>query len=212
MDEAPEGLRQTLEALRAYGIMLESDPRLPSVASLVAGEPVRGSWWGHPRGEAIFRVTRDLADRPDVLVTKLISGKVTYVHRRLWPAVFAVARASEPWQMEGLSPSANSLLDAVRMDGELRTDNIPRTGSPKAESPAEAARELERRLLVHSEELHTSAGAHAKRLEAWDRWASRVGFSERRPTPGQAKEDLEAVLAGLNRQFGAKGRLPWAGT
>jgi hypothetical protein len=91
----------------------------------------------------------------------------------------------------------------------MRTGDIPHTGGPKSESPGEAARELERRLLVHSQEIHTSGGAHAKRLETWDRWANRVGFRAQELTAERAKETIEEVLARLNRQFGARGRLPW---
>ena len=201
--------RRAFEELERYGILLESDPRLPSVAGLISGEPVKGSWWGHPRGGAIFGVTRELGDHPDALVTKLVSGKVTYVHRRLWPVLFAVGCARERWQIDGLSPAAQRILDAVTRNGELRTDDVPWTGGRKTESPGEAARELERRLLVHSEEVHTSRGAHAKRLETWERWASRIGFAAKGIPAEQAKETLEEVVAGLNRQFEAKGRLPW---
>ncbi len=202
-------LSRALEQLKSYRVLLQTDPRLPSVASLVAGEPVRGSWWGHARGGAIFRVTKELADHPDVLVTKLVSGKVTYVQRRLWPAIIAVGSAREPWQLESLSRTAQSLLAAVTRQGELRTDDVPWTGGPKAESPGAAATNLERRLLLRSEEVHTSSGAHAKRLETWERWANRVGFATKEMTPERGKERLEEVVGSLNRQFQAEGRLPW---
>ena len=88
MAEGEATLRQVLEELERYGILLESDARLPSVAGLVAGEPVRGSWWGHPRGQNIYRIAGWLGEHPDVVVSKLVSGKVTYVHggcgRRCW--------------------------------------------------------------------------------------------------------------------------------
>ena len=31
-------------------LLLAWDPVFDSVVSLIVGEPVRGSWWGHPRG------------------------------------------------------------------------------------------------------------------------------------------------------------------
>src|SRR3990172_8572088 len=123
MGEATEELQRTVEALGTYSILLGSDPSLPSVASVIVGEPV-GRVWGHPQGEAIWRASEELAHHPKVLVTKLVSGKVTYVHQRLWPAVLAVARASEPWQMEGLPLRAQLLLDAVTRNGEMRTGDI----------------------------------------------------------------------------------------
>jgi len=82
-------------------------------------------------------------------------------------------------------------------------------GGPKAGSPGDAARELERLVLVHSEEIHTRSGAHAKRLETWERWAERTGFQGEKMTPAQAKELLEEVVTNLNKQFDGKGRLPW---
>lgn len=63
----------------------------PSLAEAIAGGPIRGSWWGHARGHEIFRVAEAVSEHPDVLVCKLIEGKVTYVHRRLWPALVRLA-------------------------------------------------------------------------------------------------------------------------
>jgi hypothetical protein len=60
---------------------------VPSVAEAVAGAPIRGSWWGHPKGRAIFAALTAIADSPDVLTCRLVEGKITFVHRRLWPAV-----------------------------------------------------------------------------------------------------------------------------
>jgi hypothetical protein len=73
----------------------------------------------------------------------------------------------------------------------------------------EAARELERKLLVYSEQIHTDSGSHAKCLRTWERWATRVGLGKKRPTPEQAKKILEEKLAHLNQQFNANGLLPW---
>ena len=75
-----------------HGIVLASARGpVPSVAEAVAGEPVRGSWWGHPRGHDIFRALSAIDDSPDVLCFKLVAGKVTFVHRRLWPALVLLA-------------------------------------------------------------------------------------------------------------------------
>ncbi len=207
MDQQSVLLGAILEALERWGILLESDPALPSVVSLIVGGPVRGSWWGHPLGEAIYQVCDQLADHPDVMITKLVSGKVTFVHRRLWPAIVAIACAGEPWQRRDLSPEAPSLLRIVQKEGEVRTDLLPPVAA-KGKRPGGAARELERKLLVYGEQIHTSGGAHAKRLETWERWASRVGVAGR-VTPRRAKKMLEEVLDGLNSRFGGKGRLPW---
>jgi hypothetical protein len=57
----------------------------------VAGEPIIGSWWAHPRGKAIFAALSELDDADDVRCFKLIGGKVTFVHRRMWPALVCLA-------------------------------------------------------------------------------------------------------------------------
>ena len=80
------------EFVATHGVVLESaSGPVPSLATAIAGEPIRGSWWGHPQSHQIFTLTRDVRASPSVLVCRLVGGKVTLVHRRLWPAVVRVA-------------------------------------------------------------------------------------------------------------------------
>ncbi|HYM12745.1 MAG TPA: hypothetical protein VEU62_18550 [Bryobacterales bacterium] len=190
------GVRALLEALEDHGLLLQTDPKLPSVAVLVAGEPVKGSWWAHRKAHDIFRATCELADHPDVLVSKLVSGKTTHVHRALWPAVVAAGRAREPWQLAGLSREARALLRRVDREGRL-------------EATGAATRDLEGVLLIYSEQFHTGAGSHAKIVESWDHWAKRTRFRARLPAPADARRQLEAAVGALNQRFGGRGRLPW---
>ena len=203
---------RVLSILAREGLLLLSDARLPSIAGLVAGAPVRGSWWGHPAGQAIFQVSEALADHPDVVVNRLVAGKVTYVHRRLWPALLVIGRARAPWQTRRLSRMARSLLLRVTRQGTLRTDRIE---GPKHRVSG-AARELEDRLLVHTEWIHTERGSHARMLMSWDLWARRQGTglragAARRPDEGArgAKGILERIVNDLNARCRADGRLPW---
>src|SRR6266700_4193192 len=48
------------------------------------GAPIRGSWWAHPKAHEIFRILEAVSDRSDILVCRLVDGKVTYIHRRIW--------------------------------------------------------------------------------------------------------------------------------
>jgi len=83
---------EVLELLRRSGVLLESARgHIPNVAELVAGERIQSSWWGHPAGQEIFRVTRVLRSSAEVLTCCLLDGKITYVHRRLWPALVRMA-------------------------------------------------------------------------------------------------------------------------
>jgi hypothetical protein len=198
----------TLQTLRRLGLLLETDARLPSVASLIAGEPVSGSWWAHARAREIFAALEQFADHRDILFTKLISGKVTLVHRKLWPEILAIGTARAPWQLQGLSRSAVRLLEMIDKQGSLRTDAI-RWAKSAAAKPGEAARELEKKLLVHAGQIHTETGAHAKLLESWKAWAKRVGFPVGTIRFEKAMQKMEERVRKLNEQFESKARLPW---
>jgi hypothetical protein len=84
--------RQALAFIRKHGVVLEA-ARGPvaSLAEAIVGHPVRGTWWSHPKGRQIFAVTRAVRDSDQVLVCRLIDRKVTFVHRRLWPALVRLA-------------------------------------------------------------------------------------------------------------------------
>jgi hypothetical protein len=203
-----QALQTALRALEDNGLLLLSDHSLPSVVGIIADEPLHSSWWGHPLGGVIYHVSTALEDQPDVLATKLINGKVTYVHRRLWPAVVAVGRAREPWQVTGLSTAAQWLLAETDAEGEVQTNDLPRptyiTRLPQA------ARELEQRLLVCATEIHTPSGAHAKVLETWSHWAQRTGsrtLVALSLTDG--KRLLQDAAARLGRAGGGEALLPW---
>ena len=81
-----------LAFVRQHGVVLESHKGpVPNVAEAVAGTPIRGSWWNHPAGKQIFRATRLVRDSEQILVCRLVEGKITYVHRRMWPALVRLA-------------------------------------------------------------------------------------------------------------------------
>ena len=83
--------------IREQGVVLQSARGpAPSLAEHVAGEPIRGSWWGHPKGHQIYAVLGQVDDSPDVVATRLINGRITLIHRRLWPALVRVADRYPP--------------------------------------------------------------------------------------------------------------------
>lgn len=218
MDEADKYAAEfagVLAALRARGLLLLTDPRLPSVAGLVAGESVRGSWWGHARGKAIYAVANQLESlTTEVVCVKLVARKETYVARRLWPALVGVGMARVAWQTAALSPLAARLLALIERDGSARTDDLDELGPYPRKALGEAARELERALLVLGSGIHTASGAHAKRLETWVRWAERADFAlTERLAPEAGQRALEAAVAALDGMpdghAGAGGRLSW---
>ena len=91
---------QALRFVEDHGVVLESGRGpVPNLAETIAGRRITGSWWKHPKANTIFRCSRAVRDSPDVLVCRIVSGKVTYVHRRLWPAVMRLADRFESDQL-----------------------------------------------------------------------------------------------------------------
>jgi hypothetical protein len=181
-----------LAHLSRHGLLLQQDKRLPSVVGLLVGGPIATSWWGHPKAHHIFRCLGQLVEHPDVLPTRLIGGKVTYLHRGLWPAFLSVATGQEAWQRQGLSPEARKLLREVERGKEIRA-----TGEP--------ARELQERLLVHADEVHTASGRHEVLLRPWAAVENRTGRVPRLG-PAEGREQLERAAHAIGA---SADRLPW---
>jgi hypothetical protein len=84
--------KEALAFVEVHGVVLQAArSSVPNLAEAVAGERIRGSWWGQPKGREIYRAAEAVCESPDVLVCKLVEGKITYVHRRLWPALVKLA-------------------------------------------------------------------------------------------------------------------------
>ena len=144
MPRTTPSLRETFRFVREHGIVLESGHGpVPTLVDAIVGEEVRGSWWGHPRGQEIFRATRAVRESEDVLVCRLIDGKVTYVHTRLWPALVRLA-----------GTIGRDRLGAIREEHtasgahRLRTIPFPRWVSPAAQRAAERLSEASARDLI----------------------------------------------------------------
>lgn len=85
-----------LAFVRGHGIVLVSARGpVPTLTHAIAGEAIKGSWWGHPQGKHIFALLEAVQGDADILVCRLVENKITLVHRRLWPALAASAPAFE---------------------------------------------------------------------------------------------------------------------
>lgn len=127
-----------------HGVVLEGGrgPR-PNLAEAVAGERVHGSWWGHKKGRAIFQATRTVRDCDEVLVCRLVGGKITYVHRRLWPAIVRLANSLDKKTLAALHEE-HTPSGAHR----VRTIPFPRWVPPDVRHAAENISEEEARLQL----------------------------------------------------------------
>lgn len=195
-EEAQAATRKVLAVLVRDGLLLKQDKQLASVVTLMAGEPLSASWWSHPESRMMFRVLSELADHPDVLTTKLLAGKDTFVHRSLWPALLAVATGGEPWQSHGLTGSALGLLARTK-----------RASAPVRSSGAPVS-ELRSRLLLHAEERHTATGRHELVLRSWKSWAARTSTVPL----GSAASGRARLEAACDRIGAPRSLLPWPAT
>ena len=111
---------EALSFVERHGLVLESAHHacIHSLAEEIAGGPIRGNWWSHPEGRAIFAATRAVRASPDVLVCRLIAGKISFVHARLWPAL---VRISGRLPRQGLA----RLREVHTEHGSHRVETVP---------------------------------------------------------------------------------------
>lgn len=84
---------QAIAFIKEHGVILASAKGpVPRLTEAIVGGPIRGSWWAHPRSHHIYAILQTVTDSRDVLVCRLVHGKVTFIHRRLWPALVRVAK------------------------------------------------------------------------------------------------------------------------
>lgn len=87
---------EAIAFVEEHGVVLASGKGpVPRLTEAIVNEPIKGSWWAHPKSHHIFAILRAVSDCDDVLVCRLVDGKVTLVHRRLWPALVRVAKRFE---------------------------------------------------------------------------------------------------------------------
>ncbi|MFI5207318.1 MAG: hypothetical protein ACHQX4_04785 [Gemmatimonadales bacterium] len=132
-----------LAFLRRHGIVLETARgAVPSLAEAIVATPIKGGWWSHRKSREIFRLTRGLRDSKDVLVCRLVGGKITFVHRRLWPALARLAyrfpRANLAALTEIHTPQGRHVLRLVPFARWVPTE-VKRRAARLSESDAVAA-------------------------------------------------------------------------
>lgn len=202
-------LAKVKKELKRYGILMLTDPVLPSLTSVVAGAPVKGSWWGHAKGNLMYNLSNTLLDDPKILCVKLINKKNTFLLPEHWPALFAIGRSKVEWQMRGLTIAQKSILKMIEAKGLVRGDS-------KGFSPGDFGKQLaklEERLLVFSENVHTDSGKHVRVAISCKQMAKLRRIKHQnlkgRLAPEAAQNHFELLCEDLWREYGAKIRLPW---
>lgn len=105
--------------VREQGVVLQSARGpVPNLAEHVVGEPIRGSWWGHAASDEIFAALNRVRRSDAVVATRLIEGRVTLIHRRLWPALVRVADRFPPDRLAAIDEQHTA-------SGAHRTVEVP---------------------------------------------------------------------------------------
>jgi len=206
---AKNSLTRVSNALSRHGFLMLTDAAFPNVATLIAGQPIKGSWWGHAKGNEIFNTTNEFCDRAEVLCTKFLSGKVCFVHLDWWTDLINVARDKGSWQTATLSTAAKQLLRLVEDEQTLRSDALPKSFIEKYGKPQGAIKELEKKLLVQYDQVHTETGNHAKVISTWNHWCESRGFYLASVCSEEAMARIEGQVTRLNNEFGAAAKVPW---
>ena len=130
---------QVIKFIKKHGVVLESaHGRVPNLAETVAKRHIRGSWWSDEKGREIFRLTRAVRNSSEILVCRVINGKVTYVHRRLWPALVRLASRFDLKRLAKIKEVHTS-----RGEHELNITPFPRWVPPGMRSLARRMSERE---------------------------------------------------------------------
>lgn len=91
---------EAMSFVREQGIVLmAAHGPVPRLTDVIIRQAIRGSWWAHPDSKQIFDVLQALGESPEILVCRLVNGKLTLVHRRLWPALIKLADQFDPRQL-----------------------------------------------------------------------------------------------------------------
>src|SRR5438094_9340711 len=91
---------QALAFVRKHGVVLASAKgSVPRLTEAIIGEPIKGSWWAHPRSHEIYAILEAVTKSDQVLVCRLIGGKISLVHRRLRPSLVCLASRFAPEQL-----------------------------------------------------------------------------------------------------------------
>lgn len=130
---------------------------LGELAEAIAGEPIRGSWWSHPKGKLIFDVASALEDDVEVLACKL-GGRVTFVGDALFPALYRVV-TDDAFRARASKPVLAIAKRAAR--GPVRLTAAEKRALDKAKT-----------CILHISSEHTASGAHATFARTWESWAS----------------------------------------
>jgi len=91
---------EALAFVEQHGVVLVSARgTVPRLTEAIIGEPIKGSGWAHAQSHHIYAILQAVTSSEQILVCRLVNGKITLVHRRLWPSLVRLANRFSPEQL-----------------------------------------------------------------------------------------------------------------
>jgi hypothetical protein len=200
-------LSKVYSEFKKHGLLLLSDPELPSLVTLIAGEPVKGTWWGHAKGNLMYNLSQELEDDSEILVIKLINKKITYIHKRHWNALFSIVLEKSDWQTKGLKPEHKSLLQTIQKKKTVRADDASFKKSPT--EIGKLAAKLEEKLVVCSQSIHSESGKHIRQMKTWETHIKEIKFPYKKMKAPEAIAYFDDVFEAWALGNSQNIKVPW---
>jgi hypothetical protein len=197
--------KKIYKLIEAEKILLLQDKSFPNIVSKIVGKRIQGSWWGHPLANPIYNGLGWLEHNRNVLVIKLLDGKVTYVHESLFADIYSIVAEPRDWQLKKLKSDELALFKYISKKAKVVSDDSKL--KDLVEDSKKSFATLEKKLLVYSQEEHTASGKHVKEFMAWKN--SKI-FTNTLVDYETAQARIEKIIDRLNQESKSKTRLPWA--
>ena len=127
-------IAQILDFIQRNKIVTEAaTAAVPAVVKFMVAQDYSGSWWSLPNSSLIYNALQEVKESSDLLVCRLVAGKVSYVHRDCW-APLAVLQ-------DYLPDGALGKVEEVHLpSGKHATSVLPPSSWMPADVRKEAAR------------------------------------------------------------------------
>lgn len=203
MTTEKQELGKIVKEAKNRGWLMEADSKLPSAVTVIVGKPVKGSWWGHAKGNLIYNTCNMLYYEKDLICLKLINGKRTYLHRQYWNLIYNLIQSNQKDLEKSISAKAKKIFKDVEKKKLLRADE---SGNAKAYALMKPSlKELEKTVLCCSQSVHTESGFHATELISWSKVFKDRDFSVKKLTDGEIQKQTEEFKNGFAELI----KFPW---
>lgn len=97
--------------------MVSAKGPAPRLVDFIAGETIKGSWWGHPKGTLIFNTLEAVTDSPDLLVCRFPRKSLARVRQEHTASGKHVNTVVEfpKWVPRGLKAAAADAPELARL-------------------------------------------------------------------------------------------------